>query len=722
MKSIKEKKLKRILALTLTATSMQLIATNIVCADNNNNTVNVTSSNYEGGNIFAGYTESGNTTGNRLTVSNITSQANQIDAGFTYDGNASDNITNINNVFAEYAFIHGGYACSGNGNAFNNVLNFYGGTAYEVHGGHANIGDAINNAVNFYDGTVSNEIGAGYSNSGNVNYNTLNLYGGVINGATYGGRASYGGSGSSGDAIGNVTNIYGGTVKGNIYGGWAPNGSANDNTINVYGTPNLTNANLYAGNAANTMVGNSLNFYTKGITALNIYGFQYLNFYLPDDISNGNGVLTLTNGTTDLSNTRMSVSSSGNSNLKTGDTITLLNNTNGINIGTITLGSNEHSYTERFDAENNTIGEGTLSKGISEDFDLTLSRVTDSSGNVTGVTATVGEGSVTTQKDAIAAPNTTPVLIVNNHIPELPKDLVDSFEETTGVDTDSQAKDVVDNISQHGYEIFFNMGGGHLKYKTGNGSYVKTNSGGYDLGFARKFQMSSSVLTFAPVFEYGHASFDSYYPNVPNDIKGYGHSIYTAGGFITRVINNSGFYYEGSLRGGRSDNRYASDDFLVSGNRTHVDYHTEAPIFMGHIRIGNMLRMDRDNLLDIYGIYSYSRQNSSSTNLSSGEHYNFSSVDSSRFKAGYRLTSRLSRISQLYSGLAYQYDTSADSTASNGSISTKSSGQSGSSGMLELGWLIKPLKNNPWVVDVNTTGWIGLQKGVTAMAKIKKAF
>ena len=110
--------------------------------------------------------------------------------------------------------------------------------------------------------------------------------------------------------------------------------------------------------------------------------------------------------------------------------------------------------------------------------------------------------------------------------------------------------------------------------------------------------------------------------------------------------------------------------------------------------------------------------------LSSGEHYNFSSADSGRFRIGYRMTTRTSKISRIYTGLAYQYEHASGITAKYlaKDLSTASAGNSGSSGMLELGWQIKPLKNNPWMVDINATGWIGHQRGVTAFAKVQKAF
>ena len=109
-------------------------------------------------------------------------------------------------------------------------------------------------------------------------------------------------------------------------------------------------------------------------------------------------------------------------------------------------------------------------------------------------------------------------------------------------------------------------------------------------------------------------------------------------------------------------------------------------------------------------------------NLSNGDHYQFSDADSGRFRIGYRLTTRTSRISQIYTGLAYQYENATGVTATYKDYETPSAGESGSSGMIELGWIIKPLKALPWAVDINTTGWVGHQRGITAFAKVQKAF
>ena len=268
------------------------------------------------------------------------------------------------------------------------------------------------------------------------------------------------------------------------------------------------------------------------------------------------------------------------------------------------------------------------------------------------------------------------------------------------------------------------MGGSSLKTKTGGGSYVKSKGSSYDMGFARSFDTGSGQLAIAPVVEYGTGNYDSYL-GLENgkEIRGHGSSKYVAGGLIARMTNNSGFYYEGSFRGGRSTTDFATTDLNVAGmDGVPFNYKMSAPVFAGHIKVGNLWRMDRNNLLDVYGVYFFTRQSAMSAHLSSGETYNFSAVDSGRLRLGYKLTSRISNMSRIYMGMAYQYENSGDSIATYKDRSTPSSGTSGSSGMLELGWQIKPIKSSPWMLDINTTGWIGKQQGIVATAKIKKDF
>ena len=550
--------------------------------------------------------------------------------------------------------------------------------------------------------------------SANIVYNTITVNGGTVkitanlNDGTYSGSFSgneinlnnglfsttINGVNISGASINdNILNINGGTWSNNYIS--LSNATASGNTINISGNPDLSSAYIYGGilgdvgNSSN----NTLNIYTSGLSAVNIYDVNNINFYLPSSISNGDTVLTLndTSGT-NISGTSINAGVRGGANLNNGDTITLITNSNGLTVDVPT--------------------QGTLSEGVSIDYDLSFEQ---SGNNLNAIVNTGGE--LNDQTEAIAQAPISNVIAIDAGTDRLIDVLAEPDIDFINTEEDTSAVDVYKVKEIHGFSIFGNIGGGSIKTKTGGDSYVKSKMTNMDFGFARSFKNSAGVLSIAPVVEYGRGNYDTY---LGNGINGTGKSRYIAGGLVARQTNNNGFYYEGSFRAGRSDTDFDSGDFVASGNKVHVNYDTSAPVFAGHVKLGKKLRMDKNNLLDMYGIYAYTRQGSMSADLNTGEHYSFDSVDASRFRVGYKLTTRVSRISYIYSGLAYQYETNADSTASYRGIKTHSSGASGSSGMLELGWIIKPIKDNPWAVDIYATGWAGHQKGATAMAKFSK--
>lgn len=702
--------------------------------------------------VIGGYQESGDASDNTLSVSDIATSAGEVNAGFTGDGNSSNNTTNVTNVNAAGAFVHGGYVTGGDGDANDNTVNVNGGTYGEIHGAHANTGNAENNTVNFFDGTVLSDIGAGYSNSGNVVDNVLNIYNGTINATAYAGRASYYET-ANGDATGNTLNVYGGTLNGAVYGGWAPNGVSEYNTINIYGgtfngdiyggeaseaanynTVNiyggageidLSNSTIYAGHSdaasssdAKHGEGNALNIIgIKDLEVKNVSGFETLNITMPENIANGDSILTLTdtNGT-NLSETAVSVSAKGTANLNTGDTITLMKNTSGITVSNIT-------------------SSGYLTKGVSLDYGLSI----EADDNAAVVSPLVLGGSGTT---ATVITPTISAVIGNPASTLKPQTEIFSQSNLVGpaflnlgterllswlppeddfYDAEDDKKDLGEDeqIERPDFTIFANASASSLRIKTGGGSYLDNRAGGFDVGAARTIENGSGRLNIAPIFDYGHDTYDAY---LANGFHGYGSSKYYAGGLIARQTNDNGFYYEGSFRVGRVETDFASDDFDSGAQTVRSSYSMSAPCWAGHLNVGLRYKIDDDNTLDLYGIYFHSHQNGMSGNLSTGEHYSFDSVNNYRIRTGMRFVRNYKGNQRFYSGLAYQYESQGDAKATYLNYTAPSSGSKGSSGMLELGWQIKPDKNSAWMADLNATGWVGHQKGFTLQLKLKKAF
>ncbi len=547
-----------------------------------------------------------------------------------------------------------------------------------IYGSYPESGDATNNTVTINGGTFGNVYG-GYSFSGNVTGNTL-----TINGGTF--YSVYGGYSWDGDASNNIVNLYGGTFY-DIYGGYAPSGETSGNVLNIY---------------------------NKNISAQNIYNFDNLNFYIPNDVSSGDTMLTLTGSvatgtetavstTTDLSGVTIRAGIvAGNSNLAVGDTINLIQNSNGF------ITDADTTY-------------GTLTEGVSLDYGLTVS---NSGSNIIATIDSVPQDlNIQTQAIPLSAGltsiKTLDTVLDNNNLPATGLDF--DFEDDND-DTDAAEVSDIQVMEPKGWEIFASAGGGSLRTKAGDGAYVDMKSTSFDLGLARTLNNGGAgKLAFAPIIDYAHGNYDSY---LTDGTHGTGSTKYIAGGGVFRNMWNNGFYVEGSFRAGKVKTDFASENMdKTFGQR--VSYDTDATAMAGHLKLGKNLRLGKNNLLDVYATYYHAHQGGMNADLNPyGDQYKISSADSGRFRIGYRLTTRISKISRIYTGFAYQYEHTDGISATylSKNLSTRSAGNSGSSGMLEIGWVIKPLKNNPWAVDINATGWAGHQRGVTAMAKISKSF
>ena len=484
-----------------------------------------------------------------------------------------------------------------------------------------------------------------------------------------------------------------------------PNVTSTNNTVNISGSPDLSDFYIYSNyfGDAGTTSGNTLNLYSSGLTAKNIYGFENLNFRIPEDTTSGVTMLTLTDGSTSIDNTAITAYISGGSTLSTGDYVNLISNSNGL------TGSPSSSNVK-------------FAEGVTLLYDANISN----DGN--NWVMTLGDAIVNEDSKAAAQAldNTNDVVAsgterIMDWLP--PEELEEAVADANAdnVDTGAVAGQIAAVINKS-FGVFASMDGGKLKTKTGNGSYIKTKPAGIDLGFARAVEsQSGNTWVFAPLLDYGKADFDSY---LPNGTHGTGNSKYFSGGLIGRRIQKNGFYYEASFRGGKSTTDFSfTSEVLKNYNAPNViGYHATAPVFAGHIRLGKLMRLNKNNLLHVYGIYAHNHINGISADLTTGERYDFDAVDSGTFRLGYKLTTRVSKLSKIYTGLAYQYEFNGGTSAKYRDYTTAESEVKGSSAMIELGWQLHANKKSAWVVDFNVTGWAGIQQGVTATAKMKKSF
>lgn len=247
-----------------------------------------------------------------------------------------------------------------------------------------------------------------------------------------------------------------------------------------------------------------------------------------------------------------------------------------------------------------------------------------------------------------------------------------------------------------------------------SGSYVDVDSANFNIGFAKEVKNSNGTLLFGPMVEYGRGNYESH---LDDGTVGTGTGQSFGVGMMARQTNDNGFYYEGSLRYGKSTSTYSSNN-LVAGKT--ISYDNSANYWGAHAGVGKVVELSGDNSLDLYGKLFYTRQGASSVNVD-GDTLDFSAVNSKRSRIGFRYIHGTSKVRSVYAGLAWQYEFDGAAHATANGFSTPSPSVKGSSGMLELGVLIAP-KASPVSFDLGVSGWTGKQKGYSLNANMCWSF
>ena len=545
-------------------------------------------------------------------------------------------------------------------------------TATAIMGGGGS-GNSDYNTVNINGGTFSKNIKiAGGGFSGNSRYNTVNINGGTFSYNT----KIYGGYANAGTASGNTVNITGGTFDfgTEIIGGYSASGNADNNTVTISGGSFDGSAKLFGGNNAGT--NNTLNLKIKGLTVNSVDGFQNLNFYIPNT-AQANDIMLSVNQPMNLSNATIKAGVQDGSTLKTGDTITLIKARGDITgYETITTGT--------------LTDPGYLNYGLEITITDNNKEVKATIGSVSGLSAD-SKSLAETRAGGIAILNDGATLMAGTS-------LVNAKAAAKAANLSAQGGEGAP--APAGFTPFAAVGANNMRYETG--SYVDSKGWGINVGMARELTYKKSVLTIAPLIEYGRSTYDSY---LDSGTHGSGKQQFLGVGAIVRQDFTKGTYVEGSLRAGRMKGDYNSGD-------TNASYDTASNYFGLHLGVGKIVNLDKKNKLDIYGKLFYTKQAGDDVKLSTGAVYNFEAIDSVRTRLGARWTAELAKNSNLYVGLAWDHEFDSKARATYKGFSTPTPSMKGDSCLLELGWQVKPKETSPLSINLNLTGWCGKQKGV----------
>ena len=491
----------------------------------------------------------------------------------------------------------------------------------------------------------------------------------VTNGLTltYGGKVV---TGSYTDEAGTVT-ANGGVLKvsaigapeeGVIYAGAystkaVPNGAV-DLDASFAGT-------LYGGYQAVDKKGTgTLNVRGKDLSVKEIANFNTINFFVPADLSKDGTVLKVESNV-NIAGAKVNAGINNQSALDVGDEITLLEaeslDATGIVAGKVT--ENDFvDYDMNIEATNKQLKAKITSKGISNE-------------NSKSPVETIAGG----------------LVMLNMGADQLAG---------KGFENAAEAVSLEKATAPNTMTTFASVGGNKVKAKTG--SHVDLKGWNFNMGLAKEIDNKSGKLLIAPLAEYGRGSYDSY---IDSGVHAEGTSKYWGVGVMARQTNDSGFYYEGSLVGGKSTNDYSTKDI-----GTGISYDTSAMYMNAHLGAGKIVELGEKDRLNYYGKFFYSRLGSDDVTLSNGAKYSFDASESKRVCLGGRWTRELDAMNKLYAGMAWQYEFDAESRATVNGKTAQAPTMKGHTGIFELGWNVKP-NNAKFDIDMSFLGYTGKQKG-----------
>ena len=545
-------------------------------------------------------------------------------------------------------------------------------------GGYSHLADnasSSNNSV-VLDNSESMYVYGGLNNNMNegsktvAHNNTVTLKNGSSAMYVFGGAGEF--------ANGNTINIQDSTVTAAIFAGTGTSGEDN-NTVSISGKSVLNNAVIFGGMFHKT--GNTLQMHTSGVTAGDIANFENLHFYLPNNIANGDTVLTLDGqafGTpTDITGANIGVAvTGGKAALQPGDRITLINA--------------ELGLTADAKPVNNTSGmKGIQGVSLRYGFDLST--------DPNNLYATVNKVETNPQTKSLSEGRLGGLAFVNQGA-----DLLSNAGIAYALEAAQTEK-----------HLFSVISGGNSRYKSG--SHVDVKGVNLLAGASTKLPNSSGNLLLTGFFEAGWGNYDSFNSFADGDVKGNGDNRYYGAGILARQDFSNKFYTEGSIRAGKLENEFNA---TVSGKATH--YKINKAYYGAHLGAGYLMPLGTGEL-DMYGKYLWTRQNGGKHTIA-GDVFTFDDINSQRSKLGARYSHPLNESTTLKLGAAWEYEFDGKANASVHGLPIAAPSLKGHTGVAEAAIKITPVKNKDLSFELGVQGHAGKRQGVTGHVAVKYVF
>jgi hypothetical protein len=270
-------------------------------------------------------------------------------------------------------------------------------------------------------------------------------------------------------------------------------------------------------------------------------------------------------------------------------------------------------------------------------------------------------------------------------------------------------------------QSFAALGGGKIKYKTG--SSVDVSGTSLVAGMATVVGAGATLGGFV---EYGDGDYDSYNSFASGKVKGSGDTDYYGVGVLGRIdlskTTTGQPYLEGTVRFGQVKNDYRTS---VQGYRTKYD--VKSSYYGVSLGGGHVWSLSKDNTVDLYGRYVWTRQAADKTRLSglpgTAQEIKFSAVDSQRVRVGARYTTAWSGDNRFYMGAAWEHEFDGKADVKIGGMKVDEAPDlKGNTGIAEFGLVLTPTGNKNLTVDLGIQAYGGKHKGATGSAQLKYVF
>lgn len=548
-------------------------------------------------------------------------------------------------------------------------------TGYDINGARASLGNGVTNknSVNIINSTVTVN-GDGYI-TGGYSYGSADSNEITITNSTVTAPAIIGGLADK-DSINNTVKINGTSkITGEVYAGTSYGGNNQQNYGNkiiLQDTADMSQATLLGSSYAV----NDTNIYDNRLIidgwtskdVQSIHNFSDIDFNNINWV-NGGTVLNIkeNNEVGALANTKINLNSiTGGSKIAVGDTMTLIENTNNVDLG---IKKDNVNISDTFFAGVATEGTGTATVNDDGSIDFTVDTLKANS-----------------QIDLVAENRAVAAAFVNQ-----------------GTDLISDSLDTISRDDNYGVKTFAAVHGNRSKYDVNSDIKINGWSTIVGVGNADKFD-NGSEFSWGVFYENGSGNYRTYNEFNNEFFRGDGSLVYNGGGIAARYTNKNGIYTEGSLRAGmlKSD----MDNALRDGAGNYYGYESESAYYGAHIGIGKIISLSESSDLDVYGKFFHTYTEGDSFKVANDE-FEFDSINSDRLRIGARITSNKENKFSTYYGLAYEYEFNGDADMTAQGLKAPTQSLQGSSVMAEVGFNYQPTPTSPWSFDLNMRGYTG---------------